>query len=106
MLQDEIMDPADTEWAIITVFASKKNGSLRLCVDYRKLIAGNIPDLYSLRTMDKCIGSKTRILSTLDSRLGYLQNEVDEQYMPTMTITTHHGLSQFVRMPFGWKMHW
>lgn len=51
MLAKKVIESATTEWAAPILFATKKHGSLRFCVGYRKLDAVTISDLYLLPLM-------------------------------------------------------
>lgn len=53
--KDETIEPATTEWASPILFAPKKYGSLRFCVNYRKLKVIAMRDSYPLPTMDECM---------------------------------------------------
>lgn len=81
MLQEEFIEPATTVWESPIVFAPKKDGTLRFCVDYRTLNNVTIHDSYPLRRMDECIDSmgEGRIFSTLAANSGYWQVEIDEK---------------------------
>ena len=62
-----------TAWAAPMVFAPNKDGTLRFCVDYRRLNAMNIRDVYPIPRMDECINSvgDAKASSTLDENSGY-----------------------------------
>lgn len=70
-----VIEPAQTEWAAPTFFASKKKGSLRFCVGYQKLNAVIKRDSYLIPCMDECIGciGEAMVLFTLDNISSYLQ---------------------------------
>lgn len=55
VLAEKVKEPATTERAALVIFAAKKNGSLRFCVDYRKMTVVTILDSYTLLCMDECI---------------------------------------------------
>jgi hypothetical protein len=57
MLEQQLIEPATGEWASPIVLVPKPDGSLRFCVDYRRLNAMTVPDAYPLSRMDECIDS-------------------------------------------------
>lgn len=57
MITEKMIEPTSTKRAVLNLFASKKDGSLRFFVDYRKLHAVMISDSYLLPLMDECIDS-------------------------------------------------
>lgn len=73
MLEMKVINPAETEWVVPFVFASKKDGSFRLCLDYGKLQALKKSDLYLIHGMDEYIDSiaDALIFSILDDNGGY-----------------------------------
>ena len=67
----------------------KKDGSLRFCIDLRKLNAHTIKDAYSLPRIDEtldCFGGAT-IFTSLDLKSGYWQVEVEEGSKPLTAFT-------------------
>jgi hypothetical protein len=63
-----VIEPAPCEWASPIVLVPKPHGSLRFCVDCRKLNAITVPDTYPLPRMDECIDllGEAVIFTTLD----------------------------------------
>ena len=73
-LQDSgFVEPAASPWASNVVLVRKKDGSYRLCIDYRQLNAITYKDSYPLPHIDTCLGSMDGAVwfSTLDLRSGY-----------------------------------
>ena len=98
-----VIEPATKEWASPVVFVPKSDGTLRFCVDYRKLNAMKIRDSYPIPRMDECIDylGKATIFTTLDCMSGYWQVDIAEEDRDKTTFTSHHGVYRFLRMPFG-----
>lgn len=101
--EKDIIEVANSAWNSPIVIVPKKDGSLRLCIDYRKLNSVcerpiyPIPD--SRQLFDSLCGAK--YFSALDLSMGYYQIEVDESDREKTAFTTRSGQYQFKRMPFG-----
>ena len=81
----------------------KKDGSLRLCIDYRDLNAVTVKDAYPMPRMDDVLDSLSgsKIFSKLDALSGYHQVGVAEADIPKTAFACRIGAFEFVRMPFG-----
>jgi hypothetical protein len=103
MVAQGVIEPATCEWASPIVLVPKPDGSLRFCVDYRKLNAITVPDTRPLPRMDECIDSlgEAVIFATLDCNSGYWQIPVHPADGEKTTFTSHFGIYQFLRLPFG-----
>ena len=103
MLDQGVIQPSSSPWASPVVLAKKKDGSLRFCVDYRKLNAVTRKDAYALPriddTLDALAGSKW--FSTLDLASGYWQVEMHPDDREMTAFSTADGLFEFNVMPFG-----
>jgi hypothetical protein len=82
---------------------SKKDGSTRMCVDYRSLNEVTIKNKYPLPQIedlfDQMKGAK--IFSKIDLRSGYHQLKIRAEDVPKTTFTTRYGLYEFLVMSFG-----
>ena len=103
MLTQKVIEPASSEWASPIVLVPKSDGSLRFCVDYRRLNAITVPDTYPLPRMDECIDSlgDAAVFTTLDCNSGYWQIPVRPADRDKTTFTSHYGIYRFLRLPFG-----
>ena len=102
MLKAGVIEPAQSEWASPVVLVPKKDGTLRFCVDYRRLNAMSVRDSYPLPRMDECIDSlgEAKVFTTLDCNWGYWQVPIREKDRDKTTFASHSGLYRFLRMPF------
>ena len=73
MLDAGVIEPANSEWASPVVLAPNPDGSLRFCVNYRKLNSLTVKDTYPLPRMDECIDSmgEAQFVTALDANSGY-----------------------------------
>jgi len=98
-----VVQPSTSPWASPVVLVPKKDGSLRFCVDYRKLNSVTRKDVYPLPRIDDILDALggTKYFSTLDLASGYWQVELDDDAKAKSTFTSCKGLYEFTRMPFG-----
>jgi hypothetical protein len=85
------------------LFVPKKDGTLRLCVDYRKLNAITRKNSYPLPNIGELRErlSKAKILTSLDLREGYYQVRMKEGDEWKTAFRTRYGLYEYQVMPFG-----
>ena len=105
MLDLGVIEPSDSPWASPIVTVRKKDGTLRLCIDYRKLNAVTLNDTYQMPRVEEIIENlgDAHYISTLDLTKGYYQVSVEEQDRDKTAFTTPFGKFRFRRMPFGLK---
>lgn len=105
MLSQNVIEPAQTEWAAPIVFAPKKDGSLRICVNYRILSSLTRRYSYPIPRMDECIGSpgEATVFSTLDANSGNWNVIIEDEYQEKTAFSSHRGLYRFIHMPIGLK---
>jgi len=98
-----IIEESISAWAAPVVIVIKKNGEIRVCVDYRKLNSITKKDSFPMPriddTLDKLYGKK--FFSTLDLASGYYQIELEESAKEKTAFVIEDHLYQFARMPFG-----
>lgn len=103
MLEKRIIRPSSSPWSAPIVLVRKKNGESRMCIDFRDLNAITVKDRFPLPriddTLDDLAGAK--IFSTLDLASGYYQVPVTEEDRQKTAFSTHKGLYEFCKMPFG-----
>jgi len=98
-----IIEPCQSEWASNIVLVTKKDGSVRFCVDYRKLNTVTQKDVYPLPRIETCLDtlSGSAWYSTFDLRSGFHQVKVHPRDANKTTFTCHKGTFRFTKMPFG-----
>ena len=103
MVKEGVIEPSKSSWASPIVIVKKKDNSLRVCVDYRKLNAETEIDAYPMPRIDDILDQigQAKYLSTLDLARGYWQVPVANEDRHKTAFTTPFGLYQFTVMPFG-----
>ena len=103
MLKEGIITPSKSPWASPVVLAPKKDGTLRFCIDYRKLNAITVKDAYPIPRIDDTLDAleEAKFISTLDLRSGYWQVEMDQKSQGLTAFSSHKGLFEFKVMPYG-----
>ena len=95
--------PSDSDWESPIVTVWKSDGSLRLCIDYKRVNAVTAPAPFYMPTIEEVLEAavEARIISKIDLNKGYYQVHVREQDTPKTAFVCHRGHYEFVRMPFG-----
>lgn len=99
-----VIEPSNSPWASPVVMVRKKDGSLRYCIDYRRLNEVTHKDSYPLPNMEDCIDSLggAKYFSTVDLSAGYWQVQLDEDAKDKSSFYgVGGGLWRFTVMPFG-----
>ena len=105
MEKSGVIEPSQSEWAVPIVIVKKKDGSLRICVDYRRLNSVTAMDAYPMPKTDELIDklgkAKYITCTTLDLAWGYWQVPMNKEDKDKTAFITPKGLYQFRVMPFG-----
>ena len=103
MLDTGIIEPSRSEWASPMVIVHKKDGGIRLYIDYRHLNSVSTVDPYPMPRIDDLIDhlGHVKYISTLNLSRGYWQVPVGALDRPKTAFTMPMGLFQFRVMPFG-----
>nr|VZI49393.1 unnamed protein product [Spirometra erinaceieuropaei] len=103
MLQQGIIQPSSSPWAAPVTLVKKKDDSLRLCVDYRRLNAVTVRDAFSLPRMDDLLASMAgkKFFSTIYLSSSYWQIEVHPEDRAKTAFSLPSGLFEFTTLPMG-----
>ncbi|XDV46755.1 hypothetical protein PO909_016595 [Leuciscus waleckii] len=103
LLDAQVVRESCSPYASPIVLVKKKDGSLRICVDYRQLNAKTRKDAFPLPRIEESLDALTgaRWFSTLDLTSGYNQVPVSEGDKSKTAFCTPFGLFEWNRMPFG-----
>lgn len=103
LLEAQVIRESSSPYASPIVLVRKKDGSLRMCVDYRLLNAKTRKDAFPLPRIEESLDalSGAQWFSTLDLASGYNQVPVSEPDKQKTAFCTPFGLFEWNRMPFG-----
>ena len=105
MLDNDIIEPSQSNWSSPCILVPKPDGSFRFCTDYRKVNAVTKSDTYPIPRVDDCIDriGKAKYVTKFDLLKGYWQIPLTERAREISAFTTPDGLYQYKAMPFGMK---
>ncbi|KAG1037188.1 hypothetical protein G6F43_012913 [Rhizopus delemar] len=104
----ELMDvglirPSSSPWGAPVLFVRKKDGSLRMCIDYRAINSLTKRINTPLPRIDECLerlgGAKH--FSSIDLKSGYHQVRIRDEDVPKTAFNTRYGSYEFLVLPFG-----
>nr|GEZ45658.1 reverse transcriptase domain-containing protein [Tanacetum cinerariifolium] len=95
--------PSSSPWGAPVLFVTKKDGSFRMCIDYRELNKLTVKNRYPLMRIDDLFDQLqgSRVFSKIDLRSDYHQLRVREEDIPKTVFRTRYGHYEFQMMPFG-----
>ena len=104
MLDGGAIRPSQSPWCNAVVLVRKKDGTLRFCIDFRRLNARTKKDSHPLprgpETMESLVGA--RYFSTVDLKSGFWQIKMAEESRQYTAFTVGSlGIYEFLRMPYG-----
>lgn len=103
LLKKGLIRPSVSPWGAPVIFVKKKDGSLRLCIDYRQLNKVTIKNRYPLPHIDDLFDrvKGARIFSKIDLKSGYHQLRIQEADIHKIAFRTKYGQYEFTVVPFG-----
>ena len=95
--------PSSSPWGAPVLFVEKKDGTLRMCVDYRSLNEVTIKNKYPLPMINDLFDQLEGaiVFSKIDLHSCYHQLKIREQDIPKTAFTTRYGLYEYTVMSFG-----
>lgn len=103
MLDNNIIIPSESPYSSPVLLVKKSDGSMRFCVDFRKLNSITKRDVYPLPRIDDTLDAlgKASIFSTLDLQSGFWQLPLNPEDREKTAFSTARGHYEFVVLPFG-----
>nr|GEU29835.1 putative reverse transcriptase domain-containing protein [Tanacetum cinerariifolium] len=103
LLDKGFIHPSSSPWGAPILFVKKKDGSMRMCIDYRKLNKVTVKNVYPLPRIDDLFDQLqgARWFFKIDLHCGYHQLKVREEDIPKTAFRTRYGHYEFMVMPFG-----
>jgi len=105
LVEQGYMRKSHSEWASPIVTVRKPDGSIRLCVDYKKLNAVTTPAPFYMPTIEEILekAGRAAVMRTVDLNKGHYQVGMKSEDIAKTAFVCHKGHYEFLRMPFGLK---
>jgi hypothetical protein len=103
LLEKGYIKPSTSPWVALVLFVEKKDGTKRMCIDYRSLNEVTVKNKYPLPRIEDLFDQLrgASVFSKIDLRSGYHQLRIRPSDIPKTTFITKYGLYEFTVMSFG-----
>ncbi|KAL0556488.1 hypothetical protein IC582_005002 [Cucumis melo] len=103
LLDKGFIRPSVSPWGAPVLFVKKKDGSMRLCIDYRELNKVTVKNRYPLSRIDDLFDQLqgATVFSKIDLRSGYHQLRIKDEDVPKTAFRSRYGHYEFIVMSFG-----
>ncbi|KAL0549558.1 hypothetical protein IC582_014043 [Cucumis melo] len=103
LLDKGFIRPSVSPWGAPVLFVKKKDGSMRLCIDYRELNKVTVKNRYPLPRIDDLFDQLqgATVFSKIDLRSGYHQLRIKDDDVPKTAFRSRYGHYEFIVMSFG-----
>ena len=103
LLDKGFIRPSASPWGAPVLFVNKKDGTMRLCIDYRELNRVTVRKKYPLPRIDDLFDQlqRAQVFSKIDLRYGYHQLKIKGEDIPKTTFRMRYRHYEFLLMPFG-----
>ena len=103
LLELGIIRPSTSPWSSSVVTVKKKDGGVRICVDYRAVNQVTLPDPYLMPLIEEILDNlaSAKFISKIDLTKGFHQIPIQEEDIPKTAFCTPWGKFEFSVMPFG-----
>jgi hypothetical protein len=103
LLEKGYIRPSTSPWTTLMLFVEKKDGTKRMCIDYRSLNEVTVKNKYPLPRIEDLFDQLrgASVFSKIDLRSGYQQLRIRPSDVPKTSFITKYGLYEFTVMSFG-----
>lgn len=103
LLSQHRIQPSTSPYGSPVLFVQKPDGSLRMCIDFRRLNKITVRNKYPIPRIDDLLDAlgSSKVFSTLDLKQGYHQLRLPDSDIPKTAFNTPFGHYEYVVIPFG-----